>query len=192
MWFGALEKLHDHQKTPLCKDHGFDPTKTSQHELDPTRREGDSHPDTPQRGEGGRGIPTHHTPHHREGRREGDSQSAPPPTPQKTIWGLGGAAERVTMHIHTCIFVYIYMWLHGNMGFPLYYSRWSSACEDCRERPAPNSQILHSRPFGSRFVGLWSLRSLLFSEPPAWYSYMYIDKVIPACMYIYIDIYIHL
>ena len=149
-WFGALEKFHEHQETPLWKDHGFDLTKTSKHELDPTKphttggKEGDSHPPdpTPQGGKGdshtpqgekeggafpptrphtteeeeeGRGIPTHQTPHHRAGRRGGDSQSTPPqPSPQKRGGfpdhlgvGWGGAAEGVTIYVYIYIYIRI-------------------------------------------------------------------------------------
>ena len=100
-----------HQETPLWKDNGFDPTKTSQHELDPTKphttqgREGDSHPPDPTpQGEGHshpqdptpqqKGIPTHKTPHHKadptpQGGKEG-------PTTTHTRGGgfpdLGGVA----------------------------------------------------------------------------------------------------
>ena len=67
--FGALEKLLDHHE----------PTKTSQHELDPTKphttggREGDSHPPDP--------TPQATRPHTTGGRRKGDSHTQHP-TPQ--------------------------------------------------------------------------------------------------------------
>ena len=124
-------KIHDHQKTRLWKDHGFG---IRPHQDFPAR----SRPhQTPQGGEGGRGIPTHQTPHHRG--KEGGFPPTRPHTTERSfkttrrgegggfpdIWGGGGATERVTIYTYACyihpnVYTYTYRHKRRRVYTPLY------------------------------------------------------------------------
>ena len=81
MVWGTIEKLHDHHE----------PTKTSQHELDPTK---------PHTTGGGRGIPSHQTPRHRNSfpptrpHTTGKEEGGFLPTTPHTTGGEGAASSR--------------------------------------------------------------------------------------------------